>query len=344
MIDIFFLIFSIFLLILSFGILRSFKVKNPKMLSYSILIACRNEEQNLHFLFSALDKIEYPKNLFEVIIVDDASSDNSLKMIKQFCKNHRNFHVLNLLKKDPKYKGKKAALKKAAEIAKHELLLLTDADCSPPSNWLTSFNEYISEETGMVVGFSPEIGISKFRYFTQIISSAIYSSTIGLGIPFSCAGGNIAIRKSVFEEISGYDEIKHYTSGDDKLLLRIVSKRKYKIAYNPDVKVPSITEEKESYDQQKRRYGKFGMSSVFYQIVSILILLFYIYFPYKILILGNWQSFILYFISSLIFVSSTIHKHKEKFSILYIPFLLIYPYYGIVFSFLGIFGKWQWKT
>ena len=67
MIDIFFLIFSIFLLILSFGILRSFKVKNPKMFSYSILIACRNEEQNLHFLFSALDKIEYPKNLFEVI-------------------------------------------------------------------------------------------------------------------------------------------------------------------------------------------------------------------------------------------------------------------------------------
>ncbi|MCK4694773.1 MAG: glycosyltransferase, partial [Candidatus Cloacimonetes bacterium] len=230
--DLIVLIFSLFFLVLGCGILRNWKVKKPKELTYSILIACRNEEKNLPELFNSLNKLEYPKDKFEIIIVDDASTDNSLELIKEFCKININTKYFHLSEKHSDYKGKKAALKLAAENSKYEIFLFTDADCSVKLEWLKSYNNYISENIGMVVGNYSETKINPLRKFSNQISSAIYASTIGLGIPFSAAGGNLAVKKAVFDEIGGYEKIKHYQSGDDKLLLQLIHKAGWKIAYN----------------------------------------------------------------------------------------------------------------
>ena len=334
--------FAVFI-ILSFGILRSFRLKNYKLHNYSIIIACRNEEQNLPALFSFLERIDYPKDKYEIILVDDASSDNSLLKIKEFCKDEKNRRYFHFSEKSTEYKGKKAALKKATDNAKYDIFLFTDADCLPPSNWLKSYNNYISNKTGMVVGFSPEIDVSKFRKFTQLMSANIICSTIGLGLPFSAIGRNLAIKKKAFDKVGGFERIKNYQCGEDKLLLNFIKKTEYKIAYNSDVKVPTRPEKIDFHNQQKRRYGQFGKSSQPYKILSILITLFYIYLPIKIFTFRKYEGFIIYFIAFLIFWISGLIKHKEKFHCMDLISILIYPYYLIFYSIVGIFWKLEWK-
>lgn len=342
--DLIIVIYSFFFIILGLGILRNWKVKNPQEQTYSIIIACRNEEQNLPFLFSTLKKIEYPKNKYEIIIVDDVSTDNSLNLIVEFCSQQDNAKYFHLPNKDINYKGKKAALKKGTDNAKFDILLFTDADCLPPSNWLKSFNQYFSKEIGMIVGFSPEVNVSRFRYFTQLMSASVFCSTIGIGFPFSNIGRNLAISKQAFNEVGGYEKVKYHPCGEDKLLLNLINKTRYKIAYNPDAKVPTKPNNVGFMDQQKRRYGQFAISSLFYKVVSILIFLFYIYLPIRILFFNDWISFLVYFLSVLFFWSSSLFKHKEKFCLIDLLFLIIYPYYLIYYSIAGMYGKWQWKS
>ena len=97
--DIFVFLFSLFLIILGMGILRNWKITEVKELNYSIIIACRNEEKNLPELFNSLINLDYPMEKFEIIIVDDASTDNSPNMIKAFCEEKQNAKSFQLIEK-----------------------------------------------------------------------------------------------------------------------------------------------------------------------------------------------------------------------------------------------------
>lgn len=344
--DIFILVFSLFLMILGLGILRNWKVKSPEENTYSILIACRNEESNLPELFQSLRKIDYPNDKFEIIIVDDASDDDSFRLISKFCSDSENAKCFRLEKKDLEYFGKKAALKKAADNAIYDFLLFTDADCFPQPDWLKSYNKFISDRTGMVVGNYKEKKASSFRIFCNRISFAIYAGTIGLNCPFSASGGNMTVRKQAFLEVGGYDRIKHYIAGDDKLLLNLIKTTNWQISYNPEsvVQTKAVSDKISSRHQQKRRYGKFGMSSFGFKIISLLILLIYLYIPVRFFVFKDWESVLVYFFGALIFWIMNLAKHKFRFRMIDLIFILIYPYYLIIYSLLGTFSTWNWKN
>ena len=342
--DPFIFIFSVFLIILGMGILRNWKVHEAHDLNYSIIIACRNEEQNLPKLFNSLENLNYPIKQFEIIIVDDASTDNSLNLIKAFCDLHVNANYFHIKNKSEEYLGKKAALKLAIENAKFEILLFTDADCFPKANWIRSYNRYFSVKTGFVVGSYEVTNASSFQRFCNHISSAIYASTIGLGFPFSAAGGNMAVRKNAFIEVAGYEKFKHNIAGDDKQLLNLITDTSWEIRYNPEVLVSTVVNSSNSHHRGKRKYGKFGMSSHLFQFFSILIFLFYLYLPYKIFIVQEWQSFLSYILGGILFWIANIIKHKFKFALIDIIFIVIYPYYLIYYSILGLAGNWEWKN
>ena len=326
------------------GILRNWKTTEVKELNYSIIIACRNEEQNLPKLFNSLKKLGYPNVNFEIIIVDDASADNSANMVKAFCEELPNARFFQINEKSKEYLGKKAALKLAIDQAKFEILLFTDADCFPQPNWISSYNNYFTDKTGFVVGSYEEINAGSFRRFCNQISSAIYASTIGLGFPFSAAGGNMAVRKEAFKQVEGYEKIKHNIAGDDKQLLNLIKKTDWEIRYNPEVLVSTVTNSLDSHHRDKRKYGKFGMSSPLFQLFSILIFLFYLYLPYKIFFMKEWQNFLSYFLGAILFWFANIVKHKYQFAPIDLIFIVIYPYYLIYYSIMGLLGNWKWKN
>ena len=278
--------------------------------------------------------------------MDDASDDDSFKLISKFCADSENVKCLRLEEKDNEYSGKKAALKKAAENAIFDFLLFTDADCLPKPNWLNSMNKYISDKTGMVVGNYVEKNASSFRIFSNRISFAIYACTIGFNCPFSASGGNMVVRKEAFKEVGGYDKIKQHIAGDDKLLLNLIKKTNWQIAYNPEavIQTKTVSDRKSSHHQQKRRYGKFGMSSFGFKITSLLILLIYLYLLVKLFVYGDWKSLLVYFFGALFFWVMNLAKHNFKFRVIDILFILIYPYYLIVYSFIGTFSTWKWKN
>ena len=332
-------------LLLAVGILRNGKVANLSENTFSIIIACRNEEKNLPFLFTALRKIDYPPEKYEIILVDDASSDNSLSLIKKFCETSENAYFIHLPIKDEEFKGKKAALQKAAEKAEYDFLLFTDADCIVPENWLKTYNNYIDSEVGMVVGYYKNADDSVFRIFLQLMTAAIFAASVGLGFPFSAAGGNLLVRKKTFFEIGGYEKIKNRVAGDDKQLLGLISKTKWKIRYNPQAKVVTIPVKHPHtfFQQQKRKYGKIGMSSPIFQFLTLLVFLFYLYLPYQLIVKKDFKSFLIYFAGFLLFWIVNLAKHKEKFKFIHLFYLIIFPYYLIFFSVLGHFSAWKWK-
>ena len=344
--DLIILVFSLFLVILGLGILRNWKVKSPMQNTFSILIACRNEEKNLPELFQSLKKINYSNDKFEIIIVDDDSDDDSFKMISTFCADIKYAKCFRLEEKDIEYSGKKAALKKAADNAIFDFLLFTDADCFPQPDWLQSYNKFISNKIGMVVGNYEELNASSFRIFSNRITFAIYAGTIGLNYPFSASGGNMAVRKKAFLEVSGYEKIKHYIAGDDKLLLNQIKKTSWQIAYNPEsvVNTKAVSDRESSHQQQKRRYGKFGMSSFGFKIISLLILLIYLYIAVRFFVFKGWESVLVYLFGALFFWVVNLIKHEFRFRMIDIFFILIYPYYLIIYSLLGTFSTWKWKN
>jgi len=336
-------IFSLFVVALALGIKLNFKVKNPKRNRFSILIACRNEEENLPALFESLHKLDYPQELYELIIVDDASTDRSPEMLKKYCEANENFRTFQLLKKDSEYLGKKAALKLASEHAKFDFLLFTDADCIVPPNWLTSYNNHITDKKDLITGSVLEPTMKGVHKFSNRMNSGIYASTIGLGIPFACSGGNFCLRKSRFEQVGGYSKIKHYLAGDDKMMLNLVKKSGGKIAYNPDSLVLTApVKQDKKFDQKKRRYGKFNMSTIGIKLLQVAILAFYLYLPYSI-IKGELLSLITYYLAALSFLAVTISSHKLKWLPSDFVYVLIFPYYLIFYSIAGMMFKWKWK-
>lgn len=338
-----FLIISTLLILLSIGLLISHKNSIHGNLSFSIIIPCRNEAQNLATLFASLEALDYPQELFEIILVDDASSDNTGILISEFCKNKANCHMVSISDKSYDFKGKKNALKRGIDKAQYQNLLFTDADCVVPEEWLASYNPFIDKETGMVVGYSPEVNVTSFRRFTQILTADFYCATINLGFPFSNNGRNLYINKKAYDEVGGFEKIKNFTCGEDKLLLNLIKRTDFKITYNPRSKVITNPLVYDHANQQKRRYGQFSLSSPLYKVLSIMVFLFYLYIPVHLIFFREWLTPSIYYVSFLIFWICGLYVHREKLHLFDVVYILIYPYYLIYYSLLGMFSKWTWK-
>ena len=334
----------VFILLLIVGLSKDFRYKKPKQQTYSILIACRNEEKNLPDLFSSLTDLDYPKNQYEILLIDDASNDNTLSLLQQFAYQKKNVKVIHLSKKNTEYKGKKAALKAASEVSKYDFLAFTDADCQIPTNWLSNMNSYISDKTGAVLGYYLESEMDMITKIMKFLNAGLYAATAGLNHPMSAAGGNFAVRKNVFFEVGGYELIKNHIAGDDKMLLSLIRKTKWEVSYNPSEPVitKSLKSSKERFEQRKRQYGKFQSFSFSFKIAIILSVLFYLWLP--IMIFTNSKIVVLYIFTVIIFWFITMKKHKQSLKSLELLLLLIIPYIMIYYGMYGVFSGWKWKN
>lgn len=324
--------------------------------SITVVIVARNEEAVIHQMLASLSKIEYPTALYEIILVDDCSQDSTGESFEVFAALHENVSVIRIEATEKILPGKKEGLQRALTAARNEIILLTDADCLVSPLWLKDCSRYWDDDTKMLVGYAPEDyeqllkkadSIGKFsfyfRRFMQIVSAGNFAATTGLGVPFSCYGRNLAVSRKLLLDAGGYRSIGKEVSGDDKQVLNLMRKQPGKIKYSPLKNVITFPELKSFHEQQKRRLGKIKMSSPFYFFLTLLIIGFFIYLPFRVLINRDFLSYAIFYLSSLVIWLINLWKHREKFVILDLLFLIIYPYYLIYYTILGTQGNWVWK-
>jgi cellulose synthase/poly-beta-1,6-N-acetylglucosamine synthase-like glycosyltransferase len=220
---------------LGFDKIALFKLYNkPAKTNFSVVIPFRNEAENLPTLLKSIKSLNYPKQYFEIIFVDDASQDSSVALIESTMLTEpsnsnivANIHIIpnNRQTKSPK----KDAITSAIKKAKHEWIITTDADCILPKYWLDSFNEYIQKNNVVSIA-APVTYIEEQSFLEQFQILDILSlqgATIGgFGInkPFMCNGANFAYKASTFNNLSGFEGNTNIASGDDIFLLEKIAK------------------------------------------------------------------------------------------------------------------------
>jgi poly-beta-1,6-N-acetyl-D-glucosamine synthase len=192
----------------------------------SVIVPFRNEENFLEDLIRDLKDQIYPQQLFEVIFVNDHSTDQSEKIIEAGIKDLTNFHYLNL----DNEKGKKAALKCGFNKSKGEFVLTIDADCRVGKKWILSHvasqNQQISDlQLGPVKLQSRKGLLHHFQLFENLALQATTIGSLGMKIPILSNGANTLIRKSILQSL--IDPLNEkFASGDDIFLLQKVKKDK----------------------------------------------------------------------------------------------------------------------
>jgi len=185
---------------------------------FSIVVPFRNEAKNLPALLKSLSNLKYPTTHFEVILVDDESTDGFQSIPSplpvRIIKNNR---FSNSPKKD--------AITSAIQVSRMEWIVTTDADCMVNPNWLKILNQFIQQnQPEMIVGAVTYEAESTFLHqFQQLDLTSLQGATIGsfgLGKGFMCNGANLAYTKSLFSKINGFEGNDNIASGDDVLLLQ----------------------------------------------------------------------------------------------------------------------------
>jgi poly-beta-1,6-N-acetyl-D-glucosamine synthase len=196
----------------------------PSELFISLIIAYRNEEHNLPALINSISNQTLNRDFFEIILINDNSTDNSWLVANHQIKNLKFVHNLSLEGKI----GKKEALLKAILFAKGKLIVTTDADCTHHPEWLeTIYSFYLQTRPKMIIGPVLMNGRNTFENFQSIDFFSLIASgagACGLKKPIMSNGANLAFEKDIFTEFSDPFQ-KSYLSGDDVFLLHNIKKK-----------------------------------------------------------------------------------------------------------------------
>ena len=202
---------------------------NP--VNISIIVAAKNEAENIDRLIESFKKLDYPTELFEVIVVDDNSVDDTLEKLISNSSSINNFSFYDL--KNFGKAGKREALTLGIRNSKYPYILITDADCRPDTQWLKAYSNKFSLGYDMLFGIAPfyehDKLVNKIACFENLRGSFLSFTMTSLGLPYTAAARNFGFTKKAFDSLGGYSNTKDTISGDDDLLLREAVKKKMKI-------------------------------------------------------------------------------------------------------------------
>ena len=330
----------------------------------SVVIAVRNEAENIGALIDDLDRQTYPKHLFEVIIVDDHSNDGTANIIKnQQLGSHINLvYIRSDYAGNPAVSPKKRALQQGIEKARGTIVLTTDGDCRVGPGWIKTFAGFFAKNPFLFVAgpvsFHPVISfLDHFQEldFASLIGTG--AASIALGFPLICNGANLAFRRTAFDQVHGHQEFERIISGDDVFLMQQVHLQfPGKVAFlkSHEAVVRTAEPDLKSFVQQRRRWaGKwhqylFAWSRgvpvfVFCFHLSTLVmvaLVFLAYFKPVVLLAGVFVRLLLEYLflnKILLFQGKRLKLHH------FTSMALLYPLYAVLFGVLANVRGFEWK-
>lgn len=324
---------------------------------FSILIAARNETNSIIACLKSITSQEYDTENFEIIVINDHSEDDTMSKVLEFISSN-SAHQISIIDSDKN--GKKQAITKGISVCKFDWIITTDADCIRGRNWLKTISAFIHENDVVMVTAPVILSPSKNTFeamqaleFSGLI--AIGAATLEAGIPTMCNGANLIFRKSVFNEVNGYEGNLHLASGDDEFLLHKVyekypSKVKYLRAIDATVStlpLHSLT----AFLKQRRRWVS---KSTHYRNKRITLILILTYLFNLFLLVGFYLflfklEYVLIIISSITIKNlveqeflQKVGDNKFRRSIISSSSFL-HIFYVVFIGIYGNFGSYNWK-
>ncbi len=366
-----FFIFSLIILSLYNGIIAWYiwgweqikpEKESPKMgneakvVFLSVIVALKNESENITRLVDSLYSQNLSGKSFEVIFIDDHSTDNSYQQIEGCIQEKSNFKVARLAKNKA---GKKEAIAYGIKLSCGNYIVTTDADCWHSKGWLSEiYHHFKTKSTDLLIGYVAMTGNVFFEQLQVLEFSSLTASSAGAAgcrSPIMCNGANLAYKKSLYN-LSLKDLEFNIASGDDIFLLHAAKKYGKQISFLKGSNVPVITKaEKGLFRFFRQRIRWSGKSSsykdkgtVFVAIIVALINCLLLFYGVQ-SIFGGWQEWVVLMLLKGVFDFVLLFKvsryYKRIKTLVYFPTLmLIYPFYIVLTAAIGlIVSQSRWK-
>lgn len=333
----------------------------------TVVVAARNEEKYIGNLLDDLCCQTYPEHLFEIMVVDDGSSDRTAAIVLERAKECPFLRLLSIADCPAGFSPKKYALQTAINQAQGEIILATDADCRIGPNWASTMVKYFLPEVGFVIGFS-QYGrrgdkqnlIERLQAMDFIPLMGVAEGSCNLSLPLSASGQNLAYRRQAFIEVGGYGSVAHRVSGDDVLLLQLIRKNtafrvvfaSHPEAFASSAPQPTLAE----FVNQRKRWASNGSFQIFLNIPFFAYLLLvhgytsalFIGMPLAFILKKQIGIFTLCLFSKLVgewaIALTSARRYRRTDLLPWFPlwFIVQIPYVALV-GLLGTFGNFKWK-
>lgn len=356
-------LYALLMLTFTFGLARTKRTSGSAKPSVSVVVPMRNEEKFAEKTLNALAAQDYSGD-WEVICVDDRSTDSTGSILDAFAKAHEEkFRVLHLDKNLPLIASpKKRALENGFREAKNEILLIMDADCTPSTKWLSAMAGRFEGDISIVQGPKKNTGknsiIHQYQKLETLAYTSIEAAGFSLGRPMLASAACLAYRRDLFFKVGGFGELVNLSSGDDDMLVhKMMKEPNTKVCYNLNPDALIETAPVDSLSALFFQRARWGSNGTHYESAPYIFLLSLVYafllwiFVSPIFVLFfNFPVFYAVFpiavkvLFDTIFLSVAACKLDEKKLLFSIPITEIIQVPMIVFAVpFGLLGLFKWK-
>ncbi len=327
----------------------------------SVLIAARNEGKNIEKLLQSLYNQSFDKEKFEVIIVDDHSTDDTSDVSENFRALHPEMN-LKLLKATGS--GKKQAISQALHAAENELVMVTDADCELPPRWIeVMVNHFQNHDLKMLLGpvlLSPANTLfEKLQVLEHLSLIASTAGSAAIGMPVMCNGANMMYSRDAALAVAKYRSDMLIASGDDMFLMEqflkhYSSKSVGFLLDNQAIVKTTTMPTLKAFFRQRTRWTSKTKAYTNWKIIAtaIIVLMFNLsivfFFAAGFFMKVFWVFYVLYVILKTLIdfpiLRRITHFMKQQRLMLWmLPLEFVYPFYVVFTAFSGLFSNVKWK-
>jgi cellulose synthase/poly-beta-1,6-N-acetylglucosamine synthase-like glycosyltransferase len=332
----------------------------------SVLIPARDESDNILACLNAILAGNYPKDLFEIIVIDDHSDDATPQLVATHpSPNVRLIELKNFVKLADNQPFKKRAIEAAIGASKGDLIVTTDGDCIAPLEWLSLIAAFYEQSGKRFIAapvnfYDEKTAFERFQSLDYIGMMGVTGAGVQGRFTNMCNGANLAYEKTLFHEVGGFKGIDHVASGDDMLLMQKIARfHPNALGFLKNPKATVLTKAKPTIaDFMSQRLRWASKSSSYTEVFTVLQLVMVFCFCWNILLslcatvfwgLPMFCIFLFQFVSKSIadyFFLRTMAKFFNREDLMH-PFLppqYLHVLYIIVVGSLANFKKtYQWK-
>jgi biofilm PGA synthesis N-glycosyltransferase PgaC len=327
----------------------------------SLVIALRNEAENLPALLNDIEQQTYPSDLWEILFVNDHSEDNSLNLLRAF-QASRSKHNVRII--EAKGEGKKQALLEGIKQAEGTLIVSTDADCRLPQSWLTRMVSFYEQNKPIMilglVAYRDEQNLLQNLFsldFLSLVASG--AGSMAMHLPLMGNGANLAFEKDAFLEAGAEAQHQHYASGDDVFLIHYLFKKygKQSVQFLKNKESIITTPPPRRWCDFIQQRIRWGSKAKGYQLLWPLQVALAVFLLNTLLVLTLAISFVvpwflfifivfifLKFLIDLPLMQSFSEFSNKRNLIKYLfPFEILYPFYIVYAAWMALFSTYEWK-